>query len=70
MVLTDSSPFVYLSVPTISPIDLWIFLSKVIPSKILFVLSYPLQIVEALSVNYILKAMIIRVGVPPFVAHL
>lgn len=52
------------------PIDLWIFLSKIIPSKILFVLRYLLQTVEDLPINYILKAMIMRMCVPPFAGHL
>lgn len=60
MVLTDSSPFVDLSVPTISPIDLWIFLSKVNPSKILFVLSYPLQIVECLISDHAMISGVVQ----------
>lgn len=45
------------------------FLSKIIPNNALFVLSYLLQTLENLSLNYILKAMIMRVVMPPFAAH-
>lgn len=45
------------------------FLSKIIPNNALFVLTYLLQTLENLSLSYILKAMIMRVVMPPFAAH-
>lgn len=57
-------------IPTIFSNTLVAFLSKITLSKNKIVSpSYPLQTVNDLSVVNLLKARIMRVGVPPFAAY-